>query len=80
MRKSEELTNPKSCLSKAKDDEIVFVLLARDPAAQAAIITWMDERVRLGLNTYQDQKLIDASETSTAMQKQRLHGIVYLGE
>jgi len=33
MRKSDELKNPKSCMSRAKDDEMTFVLLGRDIVA-----------------------------------------------
>jgi hypothetical protein len=31
MIKNLELTNPDSCLNKAADDEMVFVLRAKDP-------------------------------------------------
>lgn len=33
MRKTEELLAPFSCLNKANDNELIFVLLARDEAA-----------------------------------------------
>lgn len=33
MIKRDEVSNPNSCLNRAKDDEMVFVLLARDEAA-----------------------------------------------
>lgn len=47
MIKSEELANPNSCLNKARNNEMLFVLLARDPAAPAAIRAWIAERKRL---------------------------------
>jgi hypothetical protein len=50
---------------------MVFVLLARDPAAPAAILAWISERVRLGLNTLSDTKLQDAFEAAKTMQVQR---------
>jgi hypothetical protein len=44
MRKRDELSDPKSCFNKARDDEYLFVILGRDPAATAAIIAWCNER------------------------------------
>lgn len=52
MLKRDELTDPNSCLSRAKDDEMCFVLLGRDYAAPLAIVAWIDERIRLGKNMY----------------------------
>lgn len=60
MIKSEELANPNSCLSKAKDDEMVFVLLGRDVAAPAAIQEWIDERIDLEKNTESDAQIQEA--------------------
>jgi hypothetical protein len=62
MRKSEELSNPKSCLNKAKDDELLFVLLARDKAAPYVVRMWTNERVRLGLNAGDDAQIREAQE------------------
>lgn len=67
MRKSEELSNPKSCINKAKDDEWTFVLLARDPAAPAAILAWVQERVRLGRNSLDDGQISEALACAQAM-------------
>ena len=47
MRKSAELEGP-SCITKAWDDEMIFVLLARDEAAPVAIEAWISERIRTG--------------------------------
>ena len=60
MRKHEELTNPASCLNRAKDDEMLFVLLGRDLAATVAIRAWIEERVRLGKNTRVDRQITEA--------------------
>jgi len=46
MVKRDELTNPASCMSRAKEDEMVFVLLGRDAAAPVAIRAWVEERIR----------------------------------
>lgn len=62
MLKQEELTNPNSCMSRARDDEMTFVLLGRDPAAPVAIRAWIEERVRLGKNTRDDAQIQNAEE------------------
>lgn len=40
MIKAEELANPESCINKALDNEMVFVLLERDKCAPEAIRYW----------------------------------------
>jgi hypothetical protein len=60
MRKSKELADPNSCLNKAGEDEMLFVLLGRDKAAPAAVHAWVLERLRLGLNTLEDPKIVEA--------------------
>lgn len=67
MKKSEEVNTPNSCLNKAYDNELIFVLLARDAAAPAAIKAWIEERVRLGLNKFGDAKLEEAFVCQLAM-------------
>lgn len=71
MRKKEELTNPASCMSRAKDDEMTFVLLGRDIAAPHAIRSWVDERLRLGKNTVADPQIIEALQCAAAMEAER---------
>ena len=60
MRKRDELLSPDSCLNRARDDEQLFVLLGRDPAAPAAVLAWIDERIRLGKNKPDDPKIAEA--------------------
>lgn len=60
MRRNDELTNPESCLNKAEPLEMVFVLLARDKAAPAAIEAWINKRLELGLNKPGDKQISDA--------------------
>ena len=62
MRKRDELTDPRSCMSKARDDEWTFVLLGRDLAAPATIRAWIEERVRLGLNQRGDPQIQEAEQ------------------
>jgi len=60
MRKTEELADQNSCLNRAKDDEMLFVLLGRDIAAPAAIRAWCKERIRLGKNKRDDAQIREA--------------------
>lgn len=71
MRKQQELTDPGSCMSRAKDDEMVFVLLGRDEAAPAAIRAWAYDRVRLGKNDFNDPQIVDAMQCADMMDRER---------
>lgn len=61
MRKRDELSDPKSCLNKAKDNEWLFVLLGRDAAATYAVLAWIDKRILLGKNKRNDPQIQEAS-------------------
>jgi hypothetical protein len=71
MRKSAELESKTGCLAKAWDNEMIFVLLARDPAAPAMIRAWVAERIRLGLNTDADFQIHEALNCAAIMERQR---------
>lgn len=60
MIKRNELSNHDSCLNRARPDEMIFVLLARDAAAPVAIRAWVEERIRLGKNTASDYQITEA--------------------
>jgi hypothetical protein len=62
MRKSDELSNPDSCMSRARWDEWTFVLLGRDVAAPTAVRAWIEERIRLGKNTREDAQIREAEQ------------------
>ena len=62
MRKHQEITDPSSCLNKARSDEMLFVLLGRDCAAAHAVRAWIEERIRLGKNNREDTKIIEAEQ------------------
>lgn len=62
MRKREELTNPASCMSRARDDEMTFVLLGRDVAATHAVKAWIEARISLGKNRRDDPQIVEAEE------------------
>lgn len=67
MRKRDELTVPGSCMNKAHERELIFVLLGRDPAAPAAIRAWIAERIRLGKNQPEDSQLLMAGIDAITM-------------
>jgi hypothetical protein len=71
MIKREELVVPGSCLNKAKDHEMLFVLLGRDPAAPEAIRLWCERRVAYGLNKAEDPQIEEALNAAKAMDAQR---------
>jgi hypothetical protein len=72
MIKRKEDSDPKSCWNRADEEEIVFVLLARDPAAPQAILAWIKERIRLGKNKAGDAQLNEASKCMLDMYGYRL--------
>lgn len=72
MRKRDELADPASCMSRAKDDEWTFVLLGRDKAAPVAIRAWAHERIKLGKNVASDTQIIEALECAKRMEREHL--------
>lgn len=60
MIKEKELSDPNSCLNKAKLDEFLFILRDKDPTMKNVINFWIDERIRMGLNTISDSKINEA--------------------
>lgn len=71
MHKFDELTNRNSCLSRAGCNEMLFTLLARDPAAPVAIRAWIQERIRLGKNEHDDPQIREAWHCVRVMETQR---------
>ena len=55
-------------MSRARDDEMSFVLLGRDVAAPAAIRAWIIERIRLGKNMPDDPQILEAKACARAME------------
>jgi hypothetical protein len=62
MLKRDELSDPNSCLNRAADDEMIFVLLGRDVATPHAIREWGLERVLRGKNHPDDSQIVEALE------------------
>lgn len=71
MRKIAEQTNASSCLSKAGEQEMTFVLLSRDIAAPVAIRAWIRERIRLGKNSPDDEQIKEAELCACIMETER---------
>jgi hypothetical protein len=71
VRKRDELTNPASCMSRARDDEWTFVLLGRDAAAPATVHFWVGERIRLGKNKCNDPQIIEALDWADAVEAEQ---------
>jgi len=67
MRKKDELGVASSCMGSAHPEEMVFVLLGRDPAAPAAIRAWVEERLRIGKNRPGDAQIREALACADTM-------------
>jgi hypothetical protein len=60
MRKCDEMMLPDSCLNKAAENELLFVLRDKDPCMAGTIRYWARMRMELGLNTSGDSKIKEA--------------------
>lgn len=69
MLKRDEISQPGSCLNRARDDEYLFVLLGRDEAMANTIEFWIKERIRLGKNKPDDEQLLEAAFTAEAVRR-----------
>lgn len=74
MKKFAEIHDPDSCLNKAKDDELIFVLRAHDPSAPDTIRGWAANRISLGKNTISDPQIVEALACADKMEEQRANG------
>jgi len=74
MIKREELSNPNSCMSRAADDEMTFVLLGRDVSAPYAIRCWAESRIRAGKNLPGDPQILEAYHCAAEMERMRKDG------
>lgn len=60
MRKRDELSDPNSCLNKAGDDEMLFVLLGRDEDAPETVRFWAHRRVARGKRAPDHPQIVEA--------------------
>lgn len=69
MRKWQEVDeDTDSCLQRAGECEMLFVLLSRDPAAPVAIRAWIEERIRIGKNQQNDAQIVEAFSCARTME------------
>lgn len=67
MRKRDELSDPNSCMNRARDDEWTFVLLGRDVAATRAVKAWIAARIAAGKNRPDDPQIQEARQWVAAV-------------
>ena len=75
MIKACEATDPQSCFNRALDDEMMFVLLARDIVAPRLVRMWVLERIAYGKNKWGDKQITEALECADRMEHQQAAGI-----
>lgn len=80
MKKRDELTSQNSCMSKARDDEMTFVLLARDACAPVTIRMWVEARVLTGKNGRNDPQIVEALAAADEMERYRKESLEKLTE
>lgn len=68
MLKRDELAYNKSCLNNARDDEYLFVLLARDPIAAVVVDYWC----AMAEGVHEPEKIESAKAIAREMRKQRI--------
>jgi hypothetical protein len=71
MIKRRELTDPASCMSRAHEDEMTFVILARDKCAPGTIKDWVKRRIKSGKNIKGDSQTTEALRCAQIMTLQR---------
>lgn len=68
MRKIDEIEQPDSCLNRARDKEMLFVLCGDEECAPDTIRDWVERRIRKGKNLPTDAKIIEALLTAKTME------------
>lgn len=71
MIKREELSNPSSCLSRARDDEEIFVILERDDTFSEVVRYWAAKRIEKGKNTPGDAQITEALTKADRVENSR---------
>lgn len=72
MRKSAEQFDINSCLNRAGDNEMLFVLRGHDVCAPYAIRAWVQMRVTMGKNKWTDPAIQEALDCALLMERERL--------
>jgi hypothetical protein len=71
MLKRVELSDPNSCLNRARDDELLFVLLGRDLDTPDTIMEWIAKRIRRGKNKPGDAQIQEAFQIARTLAGER---------
>lgn len=71
MRKYAEVSSPASCLNRAVEHEMIFVLLGRDAAAPDTIRYWVAVRIEQGKNKLDDLQIVEALKCADMMEQER---------
>jgi hypothetical protein len=71
MRKQFELNDQQSCINRAKDNEMVFVLIGRDVCAAETIRDWCQRRILRGKNKLHDRQIQEALTVADIMDRER---------
>lgn len=71
MLKWKELSDSKSCMSRARNDEMTFVLLGRDRIGALTVRLWCFLRVLFGKNRWKDPQISEALQCAKVMDHQR---------
>ena len=70
MLRRDEVMAPFSRFNRAREDEMVFVLLGRDVAAAPAIRAWANARIERGKNKAGDAQIKEALACADIMERE----------
>lgn len=74
MKKKDEISFQGSCLNQANDDELIFILRAKDLAAPDTIRTWVGLRLERGKNQPFDAQILEALDCAAEMDRYQRDG------
>jgi hypothetical protein len=71
MRKQFELNDPESCLNRAQNNEMLFVIRGHDVAAAYTIRAWCQMRITMRKNKPDDPQITEALAAADIMERER---------
>ena len=71
MRKQFEQNDKTSCLNRALNNEMLFVLRGHDICAPETILDWCARRILRGKNKLEDKQIQEALEAANIMERER---------
>ena len=71
MRKQFELNDQSSCLNRANNNEMLFVLRGHDICAPETIREWCTKRIIRGKNKLEDPEIQEALNAANIMERER---------